>query len=469
MAFKLLIDGALVEGAAKLEVVNPATARPFEVAPRASLEQLDAAVAAAKRAFPAWSGLARLERRAFLEAFAFAVEVRLEEFSKLLVLEQGKPLPQAQREMRVAIAALRAFGGFEVPAVVLRDTSEERILEQRDPLGVVAAITPWNFPMTLLVLKVAPALALGNTVVAKPAPTTPLTALLLGEVAAAVLPPGVFNVIVDANDLGAALTSHPDVAKVSFTGSTATGRKVMASGASSLKRLTLELGGNDAAIVLDDADIDQVAPRLFLAAMMNAGQVCFAAKRIYAPRPLVGPLGEALARLSSEAIVTDGLEQGAQMGPLQNRLQYDKVLSIIEDSTRQGTVLSGGAALEREGYFIAPTFVGDLPDDARLVCEEQFGPVTPLLAYDSLDEAVSRANDSEYGLGATVWSADYERGISVAGRLQAGTVWVNKHFDIQFDVPIGGAKQSGVGRELGLEGLKEFTQARVIHAAKAAA
>ncbi len=275
-----------------------------------------------------------------------------------------------------------------------------------------------------------------------------------------------FNTIVDDNDLGPVLTSHPGVAKVSFTGSTGTGRKVMESAAGTLKRLTLELGGNDAAILMDDVDVDAVAPRIFAAATINAGQVCMAAKRIYAPRALYDRLCEALAGLARAAVVDDGRNQGAQIGPLQNRQQYEKVLELIEDARGAGTIVAGGGAIHRSGFFIAPTVVRDLPDDARLVREEQFGPVIPVLAYDTLDELVTRVNDSEFGLAGSIWTGDPERAIDLALRLETGTVWINKHLDLRFDVPFGGAKQSGIGREQGIEGMREFTQAKVISMAR---
>lgn len=461
--FRLLIDGALVPGAAELPVMNPATGRSFANAARADAGQLEQSVAAARRAFPAWTALGWSERRQILEALADAIEARFQDFAHLLTQEQGKPLDQASFEVGSSIAALRYFAGLELHERVLRETAEERIVEFRTPLGLVAAITPWNFPIILLMLKLAPALIAGNVVIAKPAPTTPLTTLLLGEVAAPILPPGVFQTIVDTNDLGHLLTAHPGVAHVSFTGSTATGKKVLASTAEGLKRSTLELGGNDAALVLDDADVDAIAPAVFRAATLNAGQICLAAKRVYAPASLYDRLCSALANLAAEAVVGDGLEQGTQIGPIQNRLQFEKVLGYLAEAERSGRVLAGGKALNNEGFFVAPTVVRDLPDDSPLVGEEQFGPIIPILSYDNLDDAIARINASDYGLGGTVWTSDATRGEAVARRIESGTVWVNRHLDLPFDVPFGGAKQSGIGRQQGIEGLEEFTQARIVN------
>jgi len=467
MAYRLLIDSELVDGASTLDVIDPASGAVFTTCARADAAQLDRAVAAAKRAFPAWAALSHAERGAHLHRIADAMEARMEEFCTVLVREQGKPMPQAQFEVGGSVAAFRWYGDQELAVETIRDNADELIMEQRTPLGVVAAITPWNFPLILLVMKVAPALITGNTVIAKPAPTTPLTTALLGEIVADILPPGVLNVIIDANDLGAALSGHFDVAKVSFTGSTATGKRVMEGAASSLKRLTLELGGNDAAIILDDVDIKEVAPKVFDAAMLNAGQVCLAVKRVYVPRSMVDALCDEFARLGAQAVVDDGLNQGAQIGPVQNKQQYDKVLGLIEESKTVGTLVVGGTNLNRDGYFIAPTVFRDIPDDSRLVREEQFGPVFPVLAYDSIDEVIARANDSEYGLGGTIWTKDIDRGLAVAMQVQTGTIWVNKYLDMPFDIPFGGAKQSGFGRERGVEGMHEYTQGKIINIAKA--
>jgi acyl-CoA reductase-like NAD-dependent aldehyde dehydrogenase len=464
--YRLVIDGRTVAGAAGLDVINPATGRTLARCARADRAQLDAAVAAAKRAFPAWSTTPIAQRRSALLRIADALEARSAEFARLLTQEQGKPLAMANREVTGAVAMIRAIAAMDLPDKILRETDTDRIVQQHAPLGVVAAITPWNFPLGLLMIKMPPALLAGNTVVAKPAPTTPLTTLLFGELCIAHLPAGVFNVIVDQNDLGGALTQHPDVAKVAFTGSTATGRKVLASVAETIKRVTLELGGNDAAIVLDDVDVKQIAPRVLQGAMMNSGQVCLAVKRLYVPDSLYEAMCSELAKLADAMVVGDGLEPGTQLGPLQNKTQFERVKGFLEDARTHGKIIAGGKALDRDGYFIAPTIVRDIPDSARLVREEQFGPVLPVLKYSNLDDAIARANDTEYGLGGTVWGSDSKRAFEVARRLVSGTVWVNKGLELHPDIPFGGAKQSGVGTEMGQEGLQEFTQSKIINMAK---
>jgi acyl-CoA reductase-like NAD-dependent aldehyde dehydrogenase len=462
--FSLLIDGQLVPGAATFDVINPATEAVLAQAPRADQAQLDAAVAAAKRAFPAWAARSQDERAALIDQLADAVMGRSEEFAQLLTAEQGKPLDQARNEILGTVFTLKAFAGMRLTDKVLRDDGETTVIEHRTPLGVCAAITPWNFPVVLLANKLGPCLLAGNTMVAKPAPTTPLTTLLLGEVIAQILPAGVVNVIADVNDLGAALSTHPDVAKVAFTGSTATGKKVMASASGSVKRVTLELGGNDAAIVLDDMPAKLAAEKVYQGAMVNAGQVCVAIKRAYVHEAVYDEFVEEIARLARQAVVDEGTRQGVTIGPVQNRMQFEKVSALLADARERGTVLAGGAPLDRPGYFIAPTIVTDLDDDAPLVREEQFGPVLPVLKFADVDDVIARANDSDYGLGGTVWGRDVARAMDVARRIDTGTVWVNKHLDIDANIPFRGVKQSGLGGELGEAGLLEYTQAHIINA-----
>ncbi len=462
--FRMLVDGELVDGASSFDVLNPATAEAFARCPKADEALIDRAVAAAKRAFPAWAAKTIEERAALIMKLADAMEARAGEFASLLTSEQGKPLDQAMFEMMGSIYTLRAFAAMRIETKTLRDEGGNTVIEHRTPLGVVAAITPWNFPVILLMNKLGPALLSGNTMVAKPAPTTPLTSLLFGEICAEILPPGVVNIVCDQNDLGTKLTTHPDVAKVAFTGSTATGKKVMAAAAQGVKRVTLELGGNDAAIVLDDVDARQVARKVYGGAMANAGQICVAIKRAYVPAPMYDDFCDELAKLANEAVVGDGSMQGTQIGPVQNKMQFDKVNALLDDARTRGTVLAGGTPLDRPGYFIPPTIVRDLDDDAPLVREEQFGPVLPVLSYTDIDDVIRRANDSDYGLGGTVWGKDVARATAVAKRIDTGTVWVNQYLAIDPSIPFRGTKQSGLGGELGEAGLNEYTQPHIINA-----
>jgi acyl-CoA reductase-like NAD-dependent aldehyde dehydrogenase len=459
----MLIGGELVTGPSRFDVINPATGEAFASCPKADEALLERAVAAAKAAMPAWSALPVDDRAALINKLADALEARAGEFASLLTSEQGKPTEQAMYEIMGSVFTLRAFAAMRVETKVLKDEGGNRVIEHRTPLGVVASITPWNFPVILLMNKLGPALLTGNTMVAKPAPTTPLTSLLFGELAQAILPPGVLNIICDQNELGPLLTGHPDIAKVAFTGSTATGKKVMASSAGTVKRVTLELGGNDAAIVMDDVDPRKVAKKIYQGAMTNAGQICVAIKRAYVPARMYDDFCDELAKLAKEAIVDDGSKQGTTIGPIQNKMQFDKVKALIDDAKGRGTVLAGGEALDRPGYFISPTIVRDLPEDAPLVQEEQFGPVLPVLKYDDINEVIARANEGEYGLGGTVWGKDLARATEVAMKIDTGTVWVNQHLAIDPHIPFRGVRQSGLGGELGESGLLEYTQAHIVN------
>jgi acyl-CoA reductase-like NAD-dependent aldehyde dehydrogenase len=462
--FHMLINGRAVDGPTSFDVFNPATGEPFARCPKADKAVLDQAVAAAKAAFPAWSQRPIDERAAMVMALSEGLEQRMEEFARLLTSEQGKPLDQARYEIMGAFFTLRAFAAMRPEKKVMRQDGEHVIIEHRTPLGVIGAIMPWNFPLILLMNKLGPALVTGNTMVAKPAPTTPLTTLLFGELCREILPPGVVNIICDQNDLGEALTTHPDIAKVAFTGSTATGRKVMQSAGAGLKRVTLELGGNDAAIVMNDVDPVATAKRVYDGAMANAGQICVAVKRAYVHEDMYDEFCDELAKLAKASVVDDGAKQGAQIGPVQNKMQYEKLQNLLADARQNGTVLAGGDRLDRPGYFIAPTIVRDLPENSRLVQEEQFGPVLPVMSYTDIEDVISRANASDYGLAGTVWGKDLAKAMDVAMRIDSGTVWVNQHLAIDANIPFRGSKQSGMGAELGQAGLHEYTQAHIVNA-----
>ena len=463
--FKLLINGQMEAGATTAGVVNPATEEVFAEVPIASKAQLDKAVAAAKAAFPPWSAKSIDERRAVIRAMADVLEANAGEIGRLMTQEQGKPLDAGIGEARRAAIYFRNVTTMDLPVHIHEDSANRRVEQRRRPLGVIGAIVPWNFPIHLMATKVPAALLTGNTVVLKPAPTTPLSTLRFCELVKDIVPPGVLNCIADAGDLGVEMTCHPDIAKISFTGSTATGKRVMEVASKDLKRVTLELGGNDAAIVLDDVDPKSVAPKLFNAAFRNTGQICVALKRLYVHDSIYEPIVYELHELAKTAVVGDGMEQGVQFGPLQNKAQFERVKELLADAAKHGTVLSSGVA-PTPGYFIRPTIVRDISDGARLVDEEQFGPVLPVIRYTDPQDALSRANASIYGLGGSIWSSDLERAYALAERMESGTVWINKHPEMSFDVPFAGAKQSGLGVEMGEEGLAEFTQIQVINIAR---
>jgi len=346
---------------------------------------------------------------------------------------------------------------------LIEDTAESRVELHRKPLGVVGSITPWNWPLMIAIWHVVPAIRTGNTVVIKPSPYTPLGTLRMVELLNEVLPPGVLNAVSGRDELGQWMTEHPSIKKIVFTGSCATGKKVMASASCNLKRLTLELGGNDAAIVLPDADIEAFAPKIFGGAFINSGQTCAAIKRLYVHDSIYDQTCAALKAIVEATPVGNGLDENVMMGPLQNKAQYDKVIALVEDATRHGArILTGGAPTDGPGYFYPLTLVADISDGTRLVDEEQFGPVLPIIRYSDVDDAVRRANASEFGLSGSVWSVDLDKARAVAERLECGTAWVNKHAAIAPNVPMGGVKASGMGVEFGEEGLAEYTDIQVV-------
>ncbi|HSV57982.1 MAG TPA: aldehyde dehydrogenase family protein [Variovorax sp.] len=385
----------------------------------------------------------------------------------LITAEQGRPLALARQEVLGCMHWCRTVAKMELPGTERSDKAGIHWRTQRAPLGVVAAIAPWNFPLTMAVWKLAPALLAGNCVVLKPSPFTPLATLRLGELAAQLFPVGVLNVVSGGDQLGPWLTAHPGIAKVAFTGSTATGRRVMASAAPTLKRLTLELGGNDAAIVLPDVAVTKVAQRLFMGAFLNSGQVCIAAKRIYVHDAIYDEFAAAFAACAKAAKLGNGLDEGTQLGPVQNRPQYERGKELIAATQAAGhRFLAGGQAPEEgAGYFIAPAVVDNPPDDARIVVEEPFGPVVPLLRFAGIDEVVRRANDTEFGLGASIWSADAKAARAIGERLDVGTVWINCIHLMDPLTPFSGRKQSGLGVENGVDGLLEFTANKTFVAA----
>jgi acyl-CoA reductase-like NAD-dependent aldehyde dehydrogenase len=464
--FNLLIDGKMVPGDLQMPVLNPATEEVLAQCPRASQAQLNTAVAAAKAAFPAWAATPIGERRKLIVQMADAIEANVAELARILTSEQGKPLADATAEVMGMGGFFRYLASLDLPMKVIEDSGDRRVEAYRRPLGVVGCIIPWNYPLLILGFKLPPALLAGNTLVVKPAPTTPLSTLKFAELVQGILPKGVLNIIADANDLGDAMTKHPDIRKISFTGSTATGQKVMASAAATLKRITLELGGNDASIVLDDVDPKKVAPGIFEGAFQNSGQVCLAIKRLYVHESVYDEICDELVSIANNTVVDDGSKQGTKLGPLQNKMQYEKVKGFLDDARKNGNIIAGGAAMDRPGYFIQPTIVRDIKEGSKLVDEEQFGPVLPVIKYSDNDDAIRRANATNYGLGASVWSSDMDRAHKVASQIEAGTVWINKHLDMAPHIPFGGSKQSGIGTEFAEEGLAEFTQLQIINAAR---
>ena len=463
--YKNLIDGKMVDNGQWLEVLNPATEQVVGRVPSCGKEELDSAVAAARRAFTQWKKTTAEERQQVVQGIAAAIKENADELYRLLTSEQGKPHAQAQQEI------YGAAGLAAAQSTLTLDDDTRLSRTRRVPVGVVGGIVPWNFPIMMAIQKIVPALVAGCTIVLKPSPFTPLTTLRVAELIKDVVPAGTVNIITGEDTLGPLITEHPDIDKITFTGSTATGKKIMEGASGDLKRITLELGGNDASIVLPDADVQKVAEQLFWSSFSNAGQVCIAAKRIYIHEDIYDDLSKAIADYAKTVVVGDGSQQGTGVGPIQNKKQYERVLDLIQDAKDNGyKFLTGGDKdPSGTGYYVPITILDNPPEDARIVAEEQFGPVMPLMKFASVDEVIERANNSEYGLAGAVWTKDTDKGVEIAEQLETGTVWINEFMQLSPFAPFGGHKQSGFGAEYGIDGLKEFTYPQVITVKRGAA
>ncbi|PHZ84445.1 aldehyde dehydrogenase family protein [Paremcibacter congregatus] len=467
MDYSLHINGAAVPTADHFDIFNPATGDLLGRCPVATEAQLNDAVAAAKAAFQSWRLVSDADRKAACHAMGQVIEDHAEELAKLLTQEQGKPLNGLGS--RFEIGGCQAWTHYtadlELPVEVIQDNEEGRVELHRKPVGVVGSITPWNWPLMIAIWHVIPAIRSGNTVVIKPSPFTPLSTLRLVELISGVLPKGVLNVVAGRDNLGQLMSEHKDIQKIVFTGSCATGEKIMASAAPTLKRLTLELGGNDAGIVLPDVDAKAIAEGLFWGAFINGGQTCAALKRLYVHEDVYEDVCAALAEFAGNIPMGEGLDENMILGPVQNKMQYDKVKGLVDDAVAQGArVLLGANPQEGPGYFYPATLLADVSDGMRVVDEEQFGPVLPIIKYSSIEDAIARANASDNGLGGSIWSTDLERAKALAAELECGSAWINKHGMIQPNVPFGGVKGSGIGVEFGEEGLKEYTTIQAIYA-----
>ena len=461
----ILLDGQLVPGAGSTVVENPSTRQSLAAAPMASPAQLDAAIIAATRN-AAWA-YEPDHRRAVLQQCAAVVTDHRDELAQLLSLEIGIPLPVARDEATAAAGFLAYRAQPPLAAEVLHDDPRQHVELVRTAIGVVGAIVPWNAPLLIACEKIGSAFAAGNTVIVKPSPLAPLTLLKLGELLAPIVPAGVLAILPGDAALGAAMVAHGGIGMISFTGSTRAGQAIMANGAGTLKRLSLELGGNDAAIVLEDADIATLAPRIFAGAFYRSGQICAAIKRLYVHESRQAELVAALQALAEASVPGDPFGPGVTMGPLSNRAQFEVVQRLLAAAKDGGgRFVSGGSALDRPGYFLSPALVTGLAADNPLVTEEQFGPALPILSFRHVDDAVTAANDTTFGLGGSVWTADVEQGVAIARRLRAGSVWVNRHGLVLPDIPFGGMKLSGLGRANGAIGLDSYAELQTVSVAK---
>jgi len=463
----MIIDGKTVQGKATFDVINPSTGQVLGQCPASSKEDVDAAVSAARAAFPAWASLPDEERAGLCHAIGEALEENAEELARLLSQENGKPLNGigSRFELQGCTGWSHYTGDLKLPPQVLQDDPEKgRIELHRKPIGVVGSILPWNWPLLIAIWHIVPAIRVGNTVVMKPSSYTSLATLKMVEVINSVLPEGVLNIVTGQGGIGRIMCEHPGIDKISFTGSTPTGEKVMSAAGSTLKKMTLELGGNDAGIVLPDCEPAEIAEGLFWGAFLNNGQTCAALKRLYVHESIYDEVCEALAEFAANIPVGDPLDERSMLGPVQNEMQYDIVKRLVDQAIVDGArVLIGANPKDTPGYFYPPTLLADANDDMSVVYEEQFGPVLPILKYSHLDDAIARANSVDVGLGGSVWTKDKAQAAAVASRMECGGVWINSHGKIQPDVPFGGVKKSGIGVMFGIEGLKELTTVQSIY------
>ncbi len=456
--YQMTIHGKLVGSEESFPAYNPATKAVIAQVPKATRDQLDEAVASARQTQLNWGRTPLVERQAAVDRMGAAIEAHAEEFMALLTREQGKPRGGAEWEILGSAFWFREMAKQSLEEQVLIDDDDRYVVTRRTPLGVVGAIVPWNFPVLLAVWKIAPALVTGNTIVVKPSPFTPLCTLKLGELCSDILPPGVLNVIAGGDELGQWMTAHPGIDKIAFTGHTDTGKHVMRSAAETIKRLTLELGGNDPAIVLPDVDAEAVAPELFWAAFQNNAQFCNATKRLYVHEAIYDNMLKELVAFAKTVKVGDGAQADTLLGPIQNEPQYVKVLEYIDDCANNGYPFALGGQVDRNapGWFIPVTLVDNPPEDSRIVAEEPFGPILPVLKWSDEKDVLARANATRYGLGASVWGKDLDAVQRMGRQLEAGTVWLNEIHQYAPNQAFGGHKESGLGCENSLDGLAEY-------------
>ncbi len=467
-SFALTIGGKSLTTTRQLDVLNPFDESIAGRCPEATIEHVDQAIRSAREALPGWSATPDAQRAAKLMDIATLIERHQAELSRLITLEQGKPQsgPGANFEVAGAAAWTRATAALNLPEETIQNDKAARIVLRRKPVGVVGSVTPWNWPLLIATWHVMPAVRVGCTVVIKPSPFTPLATLRLVELMNETLPPGVINVVTGGAEVGGWLTDHPGVDKLVFTGSITTGKKVMENASHSLKRVTLELGGNDAGIVLPGTHIEPLLEKLFWGCFINAGQTCAALKRLYVHDSQYTEVVERFAAYVEKIPVGNGLEPQTLIGPVSNRMQLDKVMGLVAEARSLGArIVTGGKKPEGRGFVYPLTVIAEATDEMRVVKEEQFGPVIPLIRYGSIDEAIRRANSLEVGLGGSVWGDDPEAAASYAGRLECGTAWVNQHGVINPMTPFGGVKCSGIGVEFGVDGLKEYTTVQALNIA----
>lgn len=465
MNSNMLLNGESVQGLGEaFSVLNPATEQSLVEIKSSSVEQVNQAIEAAKIAFKTWQHTSDENINASFAKIAQDIRAEAAEIAELITLEQGKPLGLAQFEVEAGASWIEYISSLEVPVETVPDPSGKIIKVYNRPLGVIASITPWNWPFMIAIWHLFPALKTKNTIVNKPSEYTPLSTIKLVEIINRHLPKGVCSIVLGKGDVGQALSEHPSIDKVTFTGSTRTGQSILSHSVNTLKSVVLELGGNDVGIVLDDVDVDQVAEKIFGSAFLNMGQTCAALKRLYVHENVYDALAAKLTEIANAQVVGDGMKPETTFGPVQNRMQYNKVKALIEDAVQQGgKIITAQKDVAENGYFITPTLVTNVQEGVALVDEEQFGPALPMIKFSDVEDVIARANNTTFGLGGSVWSKDITKAEQIASRLETGTVWINSHSDLSPAAEFGGWKMSGLGYSFGLSGLLLFTHKQAVH------
>lgn len=465
MNTNLLINGVSVQGQAGFtNVFNPATEDVIAQVASASAEQVNDAVQAALDAFKIWKNVLDADLASAFKNIAADIRAESTLLAELITLEQGKPLGLARFEVDCGLSWIEYLSSLDVPVETIPDASGKVIKVYNRPVGVVASITPWNWPFMIAVWHIIPALKTKNCVINKPSEYTPLSTIKLVEIINRHIPKGVCSLVLGTGEVGGVLSAHPDIAKVTFTGSTRTGQRILSNSVDSFKSVILELGGNDVGLVLEDADLDIVAERIFGSAFLNAGQTCAALKRLYVHASVYDSLTEKLVNIANAQVIGDGLNPETTFGPIQNKIQYEKVKGLIADAlAKGGQIITTANNIPEKGYFIAPTLITNVENGVALVDEEQFGPVLPIVKFSDINEVIAQTNQSEFGLGGSVWSADITKAEAIASQMETGTVWINSHSDLSPAAPFSGWKTSGLGFSFGLEGLLLFTKKQAIH------
>ncbi|KAK6356058.1 hypothetical protein TWF718_000432 [Orbilia javanica] len=468
--FTNIIGGKATTTAETQQPINPSTREPNPPVPLSTKKDLDDAVEAARKAFKSWSQTTWDARKSMLLKYANAILDNKAELAVLSTREQGKPLMIAVLELELIAGRMPDLAEIKLEEELISDVQGRKVTKRYMPLGVGGLIVPWNFPVMLLVAKIANAVLTGNTVICKPSPFAPYTGLKLVELAQQFFPPGVINILSGGDNLGPWMTAHPGIDKISFTGSIATGKKVMESCSKTLKRVTLEMEGKDPAIILPDIDIAVVAGQVAFWTFINGGQACMSIKKVYVHSSIAKEFVTALIAATKAFKIGDGFEDGVFIGPVGHEMQYEKVVGFIQDIKKEDGEIVLGGDIERfkhspgkSGFFIDPTIVFEPGEESRIMKEEPFGPILPIATWDDEEDVIRRANNTDIGLGASVWGKDVTRAERIGRRLEVGSVWINEHMSGLGSVPFGGWKSSGIGVEYGKEGLIDWCNLQGIY------